>query len=271
MNSDEAAAAGPTRKERRQRARDERRSQEVAQQRKAEHTRRLKLVGGATAALLAVALVAVLGLRGEGTPAGQASRQALQLKLTPLASLSALRSPGAAGPLGPEEVPIPAAPPAATTATKATGQPVDGIECSSREQTLFHIHARLTIFINGAPRRIPSAIGILNAQTEDTPAGPFVGSGSCFYWLHTHAADGIIHIESPIQRIYTLGNFFDIWGQPLSPTEVGRAHGPVTALYNAQRYDGDPREIPLTAHAQIQLEVRRPLVAPEVIEFPSGL
>jgi hypothetical protein len=45
----------------------------------------------------------------------------------------------------------------------------------------------------------------------------------------------------------------------------------VTALYNGQRYDGDPRQIPLTAHAQIQLDVGRPLVAPELIEFPSGL
>ncbi len=224
-----------------------------------------------TAALLALAAAAMLGLCGEGGPSVQASGQALQLKLTPLASLGALRPPGAAGPLAPEEVPIPESPTAATTGTKATGQPVDGIECSSSEQTLFHIHAHLTIFVNGGARRVPYGIGIPNARVENTPAGPFVGSGSCFYWLHTHAADGIIHIESPIDRIYTLGNFFDIWGQPLSSTEVGLAQGPVTALYNGQRYDGDPRGVPLTAHAQIQLEVGRPLVAPEVIEFPSGL
>ena len=29
-------------------------------------------------------------------------------------------------------------------------------------------------------------------------------------WLHTHAADGIVHIESPVDRTYTLGNFFDV-------------------------------------------------------------
>jgi hypothetical protein len=168
-------------------------------------------------------------------------------------------------------VPIPNAPPAATTTTKATGAPVDGIECSTSEQTLFHIHAHLTIFVNGAPRLVPYGIGIPNARTENTPVGTFVGSGSCFYWLHTHAADGIIHIESPIQRIYTLGNFFDIWGQPLSPIQVGSASGPVTAIYNGQRYLGDPRQIPLTAHAQIQLEIGRPLVAPDAIQFPSGL
>jgi len=34
---------------------------------------------------------------------------------------------------------------------------------------------------------------------------------------------------------------------------------------------GDPRQIPLLPHAQIQLDVGRPLVAPGRIEFPAGL
>jgi hypothetical protein len=260
-----------TRKQQRERARAERRSKEAAAERSAVTRRRLRLAGALTTAILLLALVAVLVLRGEGTTGGQTAGHPLQLKLAPLASLGALRAPAAAGPPGPEGVPVPHAPTAATTAVKAGGSVVDGIECSSSEQTLFHIHAHLTIFVDGAARLVPYGIGIPNAQTESTPVGPFVGSGSCFYWLHTHAADGIIHIESPIRRVYTLGNFFDIWGQALSSTEVGSAKGPVTALYNGQRYQGNPREIPLTAHAQIQLDVGRPLVAPDVIEFPSGL
>jgi hypothetical protein len=36
-------------------------------------------------------------------------------------------------------------------------------------------------------------------------------------------------------------------------------------------YQGNPRNIPLTAHAQIQLEVGTPLVAPVSITWPSGL
>jgi hypothetical protein len=136
---------------------------------------------------------------------------------------------------------------------------------------LFHIHAHLTVFLNGAPRRIPYGIGIPGAQVTPTPAGPYVAAGSCFYWLHTHAADGIIHIESPVQRTYTLGNFFDVWGQRLSPSEVGPVAGLVTAIYNGQVFRGNPRDVPLTKHAQIQLEVGRPLVAPVRISFPPGL
>ena len=90
-------------------------------------------------------------------------------------------------------------------------------------------------------------------------------------WLHTHAADGIIHTESPVRRTYTLGDFFDIWGQSLSPEQVGPARGPVTALFNGRVYEGSPRQIPLLAHAQIQLEVGKPLIAPERITFPEGL
>ena len=52
---------------------------------------------------------------------------------------------------------------------------------------------------------------------------------------------------------------------------MGPATGPVTALYNGQRYLGNPRDIPLNAHAQIQLEVGKPLIAPVSITFPNGL
>jgi len=98
-----------------------------------------------------------------------------------------------------------------------------------------------------------------------------VGGGSCFYWLHTHAADGIIHIESPIERTYTLGDFFDIWGQRLGPARVGPVAGRVTAIYDGRLFGGNPRDIPLTRHAQIQLEVGAPLVSPSAIAFPQGL
>jgi hypothetical protein len=207
---------------------------------------------------------------GNGAQAGSPSSP--HLSLAPLSTLGTLKPAPSPGPLGPESVPVPpGATPLATTATKATGQAVDGIQCQTSEQTIFHIHAHLTIFVNGSPRQIPAAIGIPGAQAQNTAQGPFIGSGTCFYWLHTHAADGIIHIESPVHRIYTLGNFFDEWGQPLGPNKVGPVTGPVTALYNGQVYKGNPRDIPLNAHAQIQLEIGTPLIAPESITWPSGL
>jgi hypothetical protein len=106
---------------------------------------------------------------------------------------------------------------------------------------------------------------------DKTNAGVFVTSGGCFAWLHTHASDGVIHIESPSKKTYTLGDFFDIWQEPLGPNQVGPDKGKVIAFYNGKYYAGNPRTIPLHAHAQIQLDVGRPLVAPEHITFPNGL
>jgi hypothetical protein len=133
------------------------------------------------------------------------------------------------------------------------------------------VHAHLTIFVNGAPRRIPLGIGIPGQQTQQTSSGLFVDAGNCFYSLHTHSADGIIHIESPTRRTYTLGQFFDEWGQALGVDQVGPATGTVTAFYDGNIYQGNPRNIPLGAHTQIQLDVGTPLVAPEKIRFVSGL
>jgi hypothetical protein len=191
--------------------------------------------------------------------------------LAPLASIGKPNPASAAASVGPEDVPIPNARQLAGSTSESTGSTVDGIHCQGAEQVLFHIHAHLTVFVNGVPRRVPYGIGIPGAQVSPTPAGPYVAAGSCFYWLHTHAADGIIHIESPVQRTYTLGNFFDVWEQKLSPNDVGPDNGPVTALYNGQVFRGNPRDIPLTKHAQIQLDVGRPLVAPVAISFPAGL
>jgi hypothetical protein len=232
---------------------------EQAQRRK----RRLWLIASGAAVVVIAAVVgitlAVTGSSGGGLP------------LAPLSTLGTLQPAPAAGPIGSEGVPVPAGPALADTSTAATGQPVDGISCQTGEQTVFHIHAHLTIFVNGAARQVPAAIGIPGAQATQTAQGPFIESGTCFYWLHTHAPDGIIHIESPVHRTYTLGNFFDIWGQPLGPDQVGPAQGHVVAIYNGQVYQDNPRDIPLNAHAQISLQVGTPLVEPEQITFPNGL
>jgi hypothetical protein len=162
-------------------------------------------------------------------------------------------------------------PPLASADSAATGQTVDGIQCQANEQVVYHIHAHLAVYVNGAARTIPEGIGIPPPrQVEQTADGPFVVGGTCYYWLHSHTADGIVHIESPTQRIYTLGNWFDIWRQPLSNTQVGPATGAVIAYVNGERYTGDVRSIPLNVHSVIQLDVGTD-VAPTPFTFPAGL
>jgi hypothetical protein len=160
----------------------------------------------------------------------------------------------------------------AGTEGQAQGQPVDAISCDTSEQVVYHIHAHLAVYTNGKARIIPEGIGIVPpTQVVQTSAGPFVAAGKCFYWLHSHTADGIIHVESPSQRVYTLGNYFDIWNQPLSTTQVGPAHGQVTAFVDGQPFTGDPRSIPLNAHSVIQLDVGSASPGPQSFTFPAGL
>jgi hypothetical protein len=221
---------------------------------------------GISAGVTAFAATAALALtRGGGTGP-------TPLQLSALSTLGHLEPAAAAGPFGPEGVPIPAGAALGRARMLSTGEQIDGITCQAEEQVLFHIHAHLTIFVRGVARQVPAGVGIASPyQVEATPQGDFVAGAPCFMWLHTHAADGIIHTESPIQRTYTLGDFFDIWGQRLDSERVGPASGHVTALLNGRVFTGNPRRIPLLAHAQIQLDVGKPLVAPERITFPRGL
>jgi hypothetical protein len=251
------------RKEQREHASERRMAAEPVAAAKVARTRRLRLVGAGAAAALTASVVAVAVAN-----AGGVSGSPPQLRTTSFTVPGGLRPAPSPGPLGPENVPIPKASALASNASAAAGRTVDGIQCNTSEQTIFHIHTHVTIFVNGAPRQVPYGIGIAPPrQLQQTPLGPFVVGGKCFYWLHTHAPDGIIHIESPVQRTYTLGNFFDIWGQQLSPDRVGPAKGKVTSFLNGAPYHGNPRRIPLGSRTQIQLDVGSPLIAPEKISF----
>jgi len=147
------------------------------------------------------------------------------------------------------------------------GNPVDGITCASMEGQGLHVHTHLALFYNGKQIQIPRYIGF--APDPKSPGTP------CLYWIHTHDASGIIHVEAPdIQSPqggpYTLGMFFDVWGQPLSRDGVAGLKGPVTAYVNGAPYDGDLRTIPLMSHQQITLEVGTPAVPPPNYLFPPN-
>jgi len=148
------------------------------------------------------------------------------------------------------------------------GQPVDGIEGSSQEMLKVHVHAHLALFDKGQQIAIPYGIGIVKPFQVNNG---FVGVGRGIYWLHTHDATGIIHVESPDERRYTLGQFFDIWGQPLTAKDVAGLKGAVHAFVDGKPYAGDPRGIVLGAHTQITLEVGTPVVPPPVYAFPAGI
>jgi hypothetical protein len=214
---------------------------------------------------LAVLGVASLALTGCGSSHGSGKGKRNH-RSHAVAASGGPTQPGG-GTLGPEGIPIEEGPALAPASSTTPGSAVDGVQCAPVEQLAYHIHAHLQVYLDGSPRQLPGAIGILGPVPQQTQEGPFYGGTKCYYWLHTHTADGIIHIESPTARIYTLGTFFDEWRQPLSSTEVATVRGAVTAFLNGKPWTRGPRSIPLLPHAQIQLDVGKPIVGPQRVSF----
>lgn len=165
-----------------------------------------------------------------------------------------------------------------------TGATIDGISCDQGEQSQVHYHVQLQMYVNGAQQTFPSDAG----RQSNT---------GCFYWLHTHASDGIVHIEAPADGTYTVGQFFDIWGQHLSTTQllntkVDSTHKMTIYVFNPtsdqetnkdtnnpftvsppsnlQPYTGDPRKIQLKPNEVVYIEIGT-VVAPQPYTFTAGL
>lgn len=168
--------------------------------------------------------------------------------------------------VGPEGVVVLKVPDLAPASTTQSEKAVDGITCRPlpKETVKYHVHVHVALYVNGHQERLPAGIGITKPLVvQHYATGPFddVGLYDCLYWLHTHVADGIIHVEAPKKQSFTLGQFFDIWGQPLGPNQVGPAKGQVVVYENGKRLTGNPRSTPLLPHGDIQIDVGSPAVA----------
>ena len=140
---------------------------------------------------------------------------------------------------------------------------IDGVQCNSAEQLVFHNHAHLDIFVNGQPYTIPSQIGII--------------PGKCFYWLHTHDDSGTIHIESPITQNYTLGQFLDIWNKtngnvPILTNITNSQKDTISAYVNGNKVNAgiDLRNIKLNEHDEIAIIYGKPPINIPRYKFSPG-
>ena len=144
--------------------------------------------------------------------------------------------------------------------------PVDNIYCDQLEQSAFHVHAHLTIYIDGKQVPVAQGVGIAPDQQGQNI--------SCYYWLHTHDTTGVVHIESPAGDSYILGNFFDIWGDQFQqlnyPSQLDLNSG-WRAYVDGKPYNGDFHKIPLIAHTVITLAYNSPHVKPDTTYNWNGL
>lgn len=132
---------------------------------------------------------------------------------------------------------------------------IDDIPCETQEYTTFHIHAHMDIFVNGQHVGVPAQIGLKT---------------TCLYWLHTHTSDGIIHIESPKERDFTVGEFIDIW----KATNTGFptiSNGP-EIFVNGNLVSTSMSDTIMHAHDEIVLAYGNvPQSMPTFYQFPEGV
>jgi hypothetical protein len=81
------------------------------------------------------------------------------------------------------------------------------LELPTTQGLALHLEPLLRIFVLGREIEVPNGIGIVS-RGRLAP-------------IHTHDSSGIIHIESPIHRTYTLGDIFAVWGVRLTRNCIG--------------------------------------------------
>jgi len=152
------------------------------------------------------------------------------------------------------------APADASAAVNAAGLPMLG-----REGNVEHIHAHLDVLVDGQAIPVPADIGIdVHRRTISQ--------------LHTHDGSGVLHIESPVKRQFSLGEFFSEWQVSLSEDNIGALRtgdGKIVRVFvNGTQRNGNPGAIMLGAHDEIAVLYDRPQsgeTIPRNYDFSGGL
>jgi hypothetical protein len=181
-----------SRKEQKERLRQERLAREKAAASAAARRRRFQLGGGAIvlAAAIVVVVVLVIGSGGGGSNSSGASTTASN------ASESGAQT--------------------GDQATKAPWKPeysflaqrLAALNFPEQSDAGYHVHTKLFLYVDGKQVTVPANFGI-------DPQGRFLAP------IHTHDTTGVIHLESTQYYPFTLGQMFDIWGVKFSDTQLG--------------------------------------------------
>jgi len=116
------------------------------------------------------------------------------------------------------------------------------------EQLAYHIHQHLDIFVNGKHVTVPQCIGIYGCYQNFA----FITE------LHTHRTDGIVHVEAPSNKHYTLGTFFAEWGVFLSKKCVGAYCQGYKWYVNGKPQTEPPYALKLEPHQEIAIVIGKP-------------
>jgi len=140
-----------------------------------------------------------------------------------------------------------------------------GITALGQEGQVLHIHEHLDIYNEGHHVNVPKFIGIHFKN----------GQADYLTELHTHANEGVIHLESPVAQSYSLGQFFGAWGVNLSRNCVGGLCAtpghPLKFYVNGKLFQGNPVKLVLQEHDEYAIVYGKPPSdMPSSFDFPAG-
>jgi len=156
------------------------------------------------------------------------------------------------------------------------GNAVDKIPCAPTEfLNDYHVHMYIGIVYKGRQIAVPDAIGLKNPGPEQNG---YISTAGCYYYIHTHDASGMIHVESPnnvppSQTVYTLQNILDIWGMKYSRLSFGPLKGQLhifvgnppslgattVSHYTKFKSAGKLGTIPVKSHEVVWIEIGKPV------------
>jgi hypothetical protein len=215
-----------SRKEQKERLRQERLERERAAAASAARRRRFRIGGVALAALLAAGVAIVLVATSGGSSDKGAQRQG---------------SVPEAAEIGLQTTPAPWKPESAHLA-----QRLAALKLPETSDTAYHIHAKLFLYVDGKPQIVPASIGI-----DPRFIAP----------VHTHDASGIVHMESARPYPFTLGQFFTLWGVVFGKGQLGAYRdggGRSVQVYVNGKPVADPVDYGMKEHDVIVVAYGRP-------------
>jgi hypothetical protein len=243
-----------SRKEQKERLKAERVAKEAAERRETARRRRMQIGGAAGGVVVIAAVIAVIALSGGGGGGGSSDTGGItdHPDSVPASAQLALQD----------------TPPPWKPNYKQLPQRLEALGLPGFNETTFHIHAHLEIFVDGEQVPIPADIGIDAAAQVLSP-------------LHTHPVaannpEGTIHMEADQEYEFTLGQFMNVWGVKFSDNQIGslKAKGDqqLQVYLNGQLVK-DPVNVVMHAHDIIVIGYGKPDSFPHDPKFdwPAGL
>ena len=145
-----------------------------------------------------------------------------------------------------------------------------GLKPATRELLQYHVHSHLDVFVDGKAITVPAGIGVGDEIPERVTTdglhfyslnGVPPCTTPCISPLHTHTDSGILHTESPVDRLNTLGEFFTEWGVRFTEQCIGGYCTPATKLavyVDGKKQAGDWRSIKLEERREIAVVIGTP-------------